>query len=74
MAVKSLMVGSTMALKIKNGVDENGKDIIKKHVIGKLNLDAKDEDIFEVSEAIKQICEYPIVDTRKELVCCIISE
>lgn len=74
MAVKSLMVGSTMALKIKTGVDENGKDIIKKQVIGKLNLDAKDEDIFEVSEAIKKICEYPIVDTRKESAYSVISE
>lgn len=74
MAVKALTVGSIMTLKIKSGVDENGKDIIKKHRFGKLSLDAKDEDVFEISEAIKQISQYPIVDTGKDLICSIISE
>lgn len=74
MAVKSIVVGSAMAIKIKTGIDENGKDIIKKQILGKLDLEAKDEDIFEISEAIKGICEYPIVDTSKQLNVCIISE
>lgn len=74
MAVKSIVVGSTMFLKIKTGLDENGKDMIKKQAFGKLTLDAKDEDIFEISEAIKGVCEYPIVDTRKELAYSVISE
>lgn len=74
MAIKSIVIGSTMILKIKNGVDENGKDIIKRQVFGKLDLNAKDEDIFEISEAVKKICEYPIVDTRKDLAYSVISE
>lgn len=74
MAIKSIVVGSTMVLKIKSGVDENGKDIIKKQAFGKLTLNAKDEDIFEIAEAVKAVCEYPIVDIRKELACSVISE
>lgn len=74
MAVKALTVGSIMTFKIKSGVDENGKDIIKKQRFGRLSLDAKDEDVFEISQAIKQISEYPIIDTSKELICSIISE
>lgn len=74
MAIKSIVIGSTMFLKIKTGLDENGKDIIKKQAFGKLTLDAKDEDIFAISEAIKDICQYPIVDIRKELAYSVFSE
>lgn len=74
MAIKALLVGSTMVLKVKNGVDGNGKDIIKKQRFGKLDLNAKDEDIFAISEMLKGLSKYPIVDTGKDNLFSVISE
>ena len=66
MAVESTKVASALKLTMKVGVDEKGKDKVATKTLGSLKVNATDEDIFAIGEAISNIKTYPLVGLSKE--------
>ncbi len=66
MAVKSILTNSTAVIKVKTGVDKNGKDVFKKDRFSNVYPNANDEDVLEVLEAFKGIVKYTVVDMTRE--------
>lgn len=66
MAVKSILTNSTAVIKVKTGVDKNGKDAFKKDRFSNVYPNANDEDVLEVLEAFKGMVKYTVVDMTRE--------
>jgi predicted metal-dependent TIM-barrel fold hydrolase len=66
MAVESTKVASALKLTMKVGVDSKGKDKVATKTLGNLKVNATDEDIFAIGEAISNIKTYPLVGLSKE--------
>lgn len=66
MAVKSILLESTMVIKYKTGVDKNGKDVIKGGRFNKIKLNSTDEDLFAVGEALGTLLKYPVLQVTRE--------
>jgi len=62
MAVQSTQIKSALTLKYKNGVDANGKDIIKSKKFSNIKLAANDQGLYDVAAALSPLMKYPIVD------------
>lgn len=60
MAVKTTKVSTSLTLKMKSGVDKNGKDIIKNMKISKLKVDASNDDLYSVGTAYSGLIKYPV--------------
>lgn len=48
------------------GKDDKGKDIIKYQRFKDINLNATDEDIYAVGEALSEVVNYPAVSVERE--------
>ncbi|AKA69310.1 DUF1659 domain-containing protein [Clostridium scatologenes] len=55
MAAKATKLETTMILKYKDGVDKNGKDVIKKQSFSKVKTSAADQDIFDVAKQFETL-------------------
>ncbi|AKA67211.1 DUF1659 domain-containing protein [Clostridium scatologenes] len=55
MAAKATKLETAMILKYKDGVDKNGKDVIKKQSFSKVKTSAADQDIFDVSKEFEKL-------------------
>ena len=66
MAVVSTKVASALKLTMKVGVDESGKDKFVTKTLSNLKVNAVDEDIFAVGEAISNIKTYPLFGLDRE--------
>jgi hypothetical protein len=60
MSVVSTKSSSVLKLTMKVGVDIKGKDKLVTKTFNNLNVNAADEDIFAVGEAISNIKTYPL--------------
>lgn len=50
----------------KRGNDGNGKDIIKYQRFNNINLNATDENLYNLGEALSNIVKYPVVSIERE--------
>ncbi|AKN29982.1 hypothetical protein Ccar_03695 [Clostridium carboxidivorans P7] len=55
MAAKATKLETAMILKYKDGVDKNGKDVIKKQSFSKVKTSAADQDIFDVAKQFETL-------------------
>lgn len=60
MAVSGTKLTTTLVLKVKSGVDEAGKDIIKSVNFRKVKTSALEQDIFDVAQGIAVVLKYPV--------------
>jgi hypothetical protein len=56
---------STLALRYKEGIDSNGKDIIKTKKFSNLKVTATDENIFNVATAFRPLMKYPVLESLR---------
>jgi hypothetical protein len=61
MAAVCTRVASKLTMTMKVGIDKNGKDKIATKTIGKLMVDAKDDDVFEIGKAVSALKLYPMI-------------
>lgn len=61
MAVTTTKLSTALTLRVKNGVDKNGKDVIKTLKLSKLKVNATDENIYGVGDAMAKLLKYPVV-------------
>ncbi|MBK5242516.1 DUF1659 domain-containing protein [Clostridium sp.] len=66
MAVVSTKVASTLKLTMMVGVDSEGKDKYATKRLSNLKVEAVDEDIFAVGEAISSLKTYPLFRLDRE--------
>ncbi len=55
MAAKASKLESAMTLKYKDGLDKNGKEIIKKQNFSKIKTEALEQDILDVAKEIEKL-------------------
>lgn len=55
MAAKATKLETAMILKYKDGVDKNGKDVIKKQSFSKVKTSEADQDIFDVAKEFETL-------------------
>jgi hypothetical protein len=55
MAAKATKLETGMILKYKDGVDKNGKEIIKKQSFSKIKTSAADQDLFDVAKEFEKL-------------------
>lgn len=60
MAVKNTHVKSALTLKYKDGIDKNGKDVIKSKKFSNVKLTAEDQGLYDVATAFNPLMKYPI--------------
>jgi hypothetical protein len=66
MAVVSTKVSSALKLTMIVGIDGSGKDKFATKRLSNLKVDAMDEDIFAIGEAISNIKTYPLFRLDRE--------
>jgi hypothetical protein len=66
MAVETTKTQTTLVIKVKEGTDQSGKDIIKGHRISKVKVSAKDEDLLDIAAAMANLMKYPLNAVAKE--------
>lgn len=66
MAVNSILLDTTMAIKYKVGVDTKGNDVYRTQKASDLNLLATDENLLDLSDIVGSIIEHPISLVTKE--------
>ena len=57
MAVNSSLTANTLVLKLKVGVDQEGKDVFKTQRFSKIKSLATDENMFSVGKALANLAE-----------------
>lgn len=65
MAVLVNKLSTWLQLKVKEGVDQNGGDIISTQTFRRVKTDASDDSIYEVAQAIGSLESTPVVSTQK---------
>jgi N-dimethylarginine dimethylaminohydrolase len=65
MAVKSTLIDSALTLKYKEGVDSNGKDIIKTKKFSNIKVTATDENVYAVAAAFSPLMKYPVMQSLR---------
>jgi len=65
MAVQSTLAKSALSLKYKEGVDTNGKDIMRTKKFTNVKVTAADQDIFDISDAFTSLMLYPVSEVLR---------
>jgi hypothetical protein len=65
MEVKSTLIKSTLTLRYKEGIDSNGKDIIKTKKFSNIKVTAADEKILNVAAAFSPLMKYPVLESLR---------
>ncbi len=55
MAVNSTMLQTSVVLRYKDGLDDQGKEIIKGQRFSNVKIDASDQDIYDVAKEIEKL-------------------
>ncbi|WP_010233821.1 DUF1659 domain-containing protein [Clostridium arbusti] len=63
--VASHKVSSSLVIELAAGKDENGKDIITRLNLGKVDPTAADQDIYDVVTSIIEVLDYPVQTIQK---------
>ncbi|WP_164509115.1 DUF1659 domain-containing protein [Clostridium rectalis] len=66
MAVQSHKLKTSMIIEYVVGVDNEGKDILKRQKFSNLKLDASDEALYEISDAFNPLMEFGITSIKKQ--------
>lgn len=74
MAVNSVKLKSTLVIQYVDGVDKEGKDIIKSQRFNNVKVSATDENIYDVGNILGSLLTVPIVGVLKEDKAKIISQ
>ena len=62
MAVQSTQIKSALSLKFKEGVDANGKDILKTKKFSNIKVTADNQGLYDVAAALTPLLKYPVVE------------
>ena len=65
MAVKTTLVDSALTLKYKEGIDSNGKDIVKTKKFSNIKVTATDENVYAVAAAFSPLMKYPVMQSLR---------
>lgn len=65
MAVKSTLTSTALTLKYKQGLDSNGKDIIKAKKFSNVKVTVDNQSILDVATAFSPLMKYPVVQTLR---------
>jgi|LSQX01.3.fsa_nt_gb hypothetical protein len=60
MAVIANQLGSRLQLRLVEGTDNEGKEIIKTRTLNNVKAGASDEDTMDVAEALTDLQKYPV--------------
>lgn len=55
MAAKTTLLNTSVILKYKDGLDEEGKEIIKRQTFSNIKIDAAVQDIYDVAGEIEKL-------------------
>lgn len=66
MAATATKLQTTLVLKYKDGLDEKGKEIIKRQRFSKIKPTASDQDIYDVSLEIERLLGKTLDEVIKE--------
>ena len=65
MAVQNTLTKSALTLRYKEGVDLNGKDIMRAKKFANVKVAAADQDIFDISDAFTALMLYPVSEVLR---------
>lgn len=65
MAVQSTLLKSALTMRYKEGVDLNGKDIIKSKKFSNLKVTASAQSVYDVAAAFGPLMKYPVLETLR---------
>ncbi|KAJ50137.1 hypothetical protein BD780_000924 [Clostridium tetanomorphum] len=65
MAVMADKYGSSLVLELVTGQDEKGNEKTKNKSISKISVNATDEDLYAVGQAISEVLMYPMAAVRR---------
>ncbi|WP_130805934.1 DUF1659 domain-containing protein [Senegalia massiliensis] len=65
MAVNTMLKSSKVKLELQNGLDENGKEIIKSKTLSSVKTDATDEGIYESMVSITGLQQLPLMAVKR---------
>ncbi len=55
MAAKATKLETTMIVKYNDGLDKDGKEVIKKQRFSKVKISAAEQDIFDVAKEVEKV-------------------
>lgn len=61
MAVQTTKSNSAITLRLKQGVDSKGNDIVKTIKFSKVKVNSADEDVFDIANAVAGLLQYPVI-------------
>ncbi len=65
MAILTNDLTTSLMLKTKVGVDENGQEVFKTMTLKKVKVSAADQDIYDVALGIANVLKFPVQDVIK---------
>ncbi|NBI07379.1 DUF1659 domain-containing protein [Senegalia massiliensis] len=65
MAVNTILKSSKVKLELQNGLDENGKEIIKSKTLSSVKTDATDEGIYDSMVSITGLQQLPLTAVKR---------
>lgn len=66
MAATTSKISSTISLKLRTGVDENGRDVFKSVALRNIKINAAEQDLFDVAQEVAAALKYPVEDILKQ--------
>jgi hypothetical protein len=66
MAVTTIKSESVISLRYVEGIDTNGKNIVKSQNFSKIRISAVNDDIYEVGEALGSLLKYPVLEIYRK--------
>jgi hypothetical protein len=65
MAVSSTAVKSDLTIRVIASIDSDGNDVLQTKTFSKVNVDATDQDVFDVANAITEVLLSPVYDIKR---------
>jgi hypothetical protein len=65
MAVSSTAVKSDLTIRVIASIDSDGNDVLQTKTFSKVNVDAADQDVFDVANAIAEVLLSPVYDIKR---------
>ena len=65
MAVKVTPIKSDLTIRVISGLDGDGNDVLQTKSFSKVKVDAADQDVFDVANAITEVLLSPVFDMKR---------
>ena len=65
MAVQTTLIGTSLSLKYKAGVDQSGKDMFKVKKFSNVKVTAVNQNLLDVATAFIPLMKYPILEVLR---------